>query len=216
MNEDKPAVLDLPSTGLAARAVELAVAAESAATANHSIRSFLFARLLAEHQGMSAGGDYDPDLLLYACVLHDIGLSERGNRHQRFEVDGADVAAEFLTENGLPAAEVDAVWEAIALHTSVGIAGRRGALCRLTHDGIGMDFGFGVDFVSAADGAAIHRTYPRHAMATTLTEEILAQVPARPEKAPPYSIVADLVRERSQPPHRSGLEREADAGRWGN
>ncbi|TQJ00944.1 hypothetical protein FB471_0597 [Amycolatopsis cihanbeyliensis] len=75
MNEDGSAVLDLPSTGLAAKAVELAVRVGSAATASHSIRSLLFARLLAEHQGMRVGADYESGLLLYACVLYGIGFS---------------------------------------------------------------------------------------------------------------------------------------------
>ena len=47
---------------------------------------------------------------------------------QRFEVDGADMAAKFLTDNGVAARGVDLVWEAIALHSSPGIAERRPCL----------------------------------------------------------------------------------------
>ncbi|MFF8727111.1 HD domain-containing protein [Streptomyces sp. NPDC015171] len=206
----------LPDTPLARRALTLVRATESAATAHHSIRSTLFARLCADHGGAQAGRDYDPDLLFLACLLHDLGLTEEGDRRQRFEVDGADTAAEFLTAEGLPAADVDAVWEAIALHTSSGIAERRGTLCALTRQGIGVDFGLGADFVSDAAGAAIHAAYPRLSMTTTLVDEITAQALRRPEKAPDYSIAGDLLRERSTPPRTTLLETLASAGRWGN
>ncbi|QQC93078.1 HD domain-containing protein [Streptomyces alfalfae] len=206
----------LPDTALTRRALALVRDTESTPTANHSVRSALFARLRADHQGAEAGRDYDPELLFLACVLHDIGLTRAGDRHQRFEVDGADTAAEFLTEQGLPAAGVDMVWEAIAFHTAAGIAERRGTLCALVHQGTGMDFGWDTDCVDDATGAAIHAAYPRLSMATTLTDEIVAQVRRRPEKAPPFSLPFELLRERSVPPHRTRMETMADAARWGN
>ncbi|MFE9623089.1 HD domain-containing protein [Streptomyces sp. NPDC006527] len=168
-------------------------------TANHSVRSALFARLRADHQGAKPGHDYDPELLFLACVLHDIGLTQAGDRHQRFEVDGADTAAAFLTAQGLPTADVDAVWEAVALHTTPGIAERRGTLCALVHQGTGMDFGWDTDWVDDAIRTAIHAAYPRLWMATTLTDEIVAQARRRPEKAPLFSIASELLRERSVP-----------------
>ncbi|MFI5571771.1 HD domain-containing protein [Streptomyces sp. NPDC051740] len=100
-----PPLLDTP---VARRALALVCETESTATANHSVRSALFARLRADDQGAKPGRDYDPELLFLACVLHDIGLTRAGDRHQRFEVDGADTAAEFLTVQGLPTADVDA------------------------------------------------------------------------------------------------------------
>ncbi|MEU6157855.1 HD domain-containing protein [Streptomyces sp. NPDC047130] len=217
MNDEMIAgVPPLPDTPLARRALALVRETESTATANHSVRSALFARLRADHQGAEPGRDYDPELLFLACVLHDIGLTRAGDRHQRFEVDGADTAAEFLTAQGLPAAEVDAVWEAIALHTTPGIAERRGILCALVHQGTGMDFGWDTDCVDDAVGAAIHAALPRLSMATTLTDEITGQARNRPEKAPPFTLAAELLRERSLPPHRTRMETMADAGRWGN
>ncbi|MFJ8185537.1 HD domain-containing protein [Streptomyces sp. NPDC096105] len=206
----------LPDSPVARRALALVRETESTATANHSVRSALFARLRADHEGAEAGRDYDPELLFLACVLHDIGLTQAGDRHQRFEVDGADTAAEFLTAQGLPAVDVDAVWEAIALHTTPGIAERRGTLCALVHQGTGMDFGLDTDCVDDATGAAIHAGYPRLSMATTLVDEITAQARNRPEKAPPFTLASELLRERSVPPHRTRMETMADAARWGN
>jgi hypothetical protein len=74
---------------------------ETEPVANHSLRSYLFAVLLAGHEGLRPAADFDPDLLFYACVLHDLGTSPAAGGTQRFEVDGADMAAQFLTDNGV-------------------------------------------------------------------------------------------------------------------
>jgi len=206
--------LHLPTTQLATAALALVIADEPAAIANHSIRSYLFGRIRAEHLGARPGRDYDPQLLFLACVLHDIGLSATGDRDQRFEVDGADVAAEFLTGHGLPAADVDAVWEAIALHTSPGIAERRGPLCELVRAGVGLDFGRDTGSVTDQDAARIHARYPRLAMERALVDVIVAQARVRPQKAPRYSIAGELVRERDTPPHLTQLEAGAASSRW--
>ncbi len=212
---DATSLLRLPSSPLAVAACRLVIDCEPPPIAYHSVRSYLFARLLATQRQIDADRDYDDELLFASCVLHDLGLSAQGDGDQRFEVDGADVAASFLTAQGLPAAQVDLVWEAIALHTTAGIAERRGALCWLTRGGIGMDFGQGVDDVSDSDATAIHAAYPRQSMATVLVDAITAQVLAKPTKAPPYSLADALVRERREPPHVTRLERAAAASRWG-
>jgi hypothetical protein len=54
---------------------------------------------------------------------------------------------------------VDLVWEAIALHTSPGIA-ERGALAYLTRRGVGIDFGPGSEFIADAQAQAVHTRYP--------------------------------------------------------
>jgi hypothetical protein len=207
-------VLCLPTAPWTEAVLAMVTSSESPSLANHSIRSYLFARLLADHRGVAAGRDFDPLLLFAACLLHDIGLSERGNGDQRFEVDGADVAAKFLTEHGLPANDVDAVWMAIALHTSPGIAERRGPLCELTRAGIGMDFGRHPDAVTDARAAAIHEAYPRLAMVRSLVDAIVEQARTRPDKAPRYSLAGELLRERSTPPHVTTMERAAATSRW--
>ncbi|MBB4741703.1 hypothetical protein BJY16_005162 [Actinoplanes octamycinicus] len=212
----KTDVLTLPDTELAAATLALVVDAEPVVVANHSIRSYLFARLLAEHQEVEADRDYDPELLFVACLLHDIGLSAPGDRRQRFEVDGADVAAEFLTARGVPAGGVDAVWEAIALHTSPGIAERRGVLCQLVRRGVGMDLGFDAALVTEPDATRIHAAYPRLAVTRSLVEAIVTQAQGRPDKAPAYSLAWQFQREREVPPHVTTLEAAAAASRWGD
>jgi HD domain len=209
-------LLQLPQTALARETLTLVTSAETASIANHSVRSYLFARLLAAHRGAEPDRDYDATLLFLACVLHDIGLTDEGNRHQRFEVDGADRAAEFLTAQGLPSDDIETVWEAIALHTSGGIAERRGPICDLTRSGIGMDFGRGADIVLPDQADSIHRAYPRLDMARSLVDAIVEQANGRPEKAARYTFAGELVRERSGQPPVTALEQAAAAGPWGD
>ena len=133
----------------------------------------------------------------------------------RFEVDGADYAAEFLTARQLAAGDVDRVWEAIALHTSPGIAERRGPLAYLVREGVGIDFGRGADCVSDGQAAVIHEAYPRLSITSSIVDEIVEQCREVPERGPRYSIAGELTRERSTPPHLTQMEQAATSSRWG-
>ncbi|UVO13677.1 HD domain-containing protein [Mycobacterium sp. SVM_VP21] len=221
---DNADLLTLPGTPLATAALELVQAAESPAIANHSVRSFLFARLLAPCIGLVAGSDFDEELLYLSCVLHDVGLSPLAKGDTRFEVDGADRAAEFLTGHGLEARKVDAVWEAIALHNTAVIPERMGALTSLTYQGIAIDFG-GVlglpdshgEAVTAQIGAAIHHVYPRFNMATSVLDAVAGHAAMNPENAPRYHPPGEILRERSEFGTTYVEELIADGGsRWGN
>jgi hypothetical protein len=212
-------VTALPDTPLARAAVSLVISAESASIANHSIRSYLFARLVARRAGMAAGRDYDERLLFLACTLHDLGLAPEGRHTQRFEVVGADHAAEFLTAQGLPAAQVDAVWEAIALHTTPQIAERRGPLCLLVRGGIGVDFGGALpgldpEAVTDEEARAIHASYPRLSMISSLVDAITTQAAKHPANRPSYSVGGELLRERGNPPRQTRMEVAALSSRW--
>ena len=207
--------LELPQTPLSFEVLDFVTRNASAPIWNHSIRSYLFARLVARERRLVAGRDYDADLLFCACALHDIGLTQAGDRGHRFEVDGADLAAELLTRRGLPTAQVDIVWQAIALNTSPGIVERRGAVCELTLAGVVVDFGGPSAFISDATAAAIHDVYPRLAIGRALAEAIALQAAGRPEKAPLFSMPAQLLRQHATTPHITEVEMLAQAGRWG-
>jgi GNAT superfamily N-acetyltransferase len=147
--------------------------------------------------------------------LHDIGLTETADRGARFEVDGADAAVQLLCANGLDPQAADIVWQAIALHTSGGIAERRAPEVALTRAGIGMDFGLDAHLIDDALAAAVHERYRRLQIARNLTDAIVDQARGRPNKAPAYSLPAGLVAERSQDRCLTALERQALASRWG-
>ncbi|MEA5360546.1 HD domain-containing protein [Amycolatopsis sp., V23-08] len=187
--------LALPAGPLAEASLRLARESESAAIADHSVRSFLFARLLAGQDGSVRDAAYDEDLLFTACVLHDLGLGSLATAEARFEVEGADLAASVLTEHGVAAAEVDRVWEAIALHSSLGIADRRGLLTSLTHKGVFVDAGrfTGLD---AAVLEPVYAAYPRPDGERWIEDAIVEHAARSAAAAPPYSLGAELLRQR--------------------
>ncbi len=137
----------VPETEVAGQAYRFAGQIEPAFVSAHSVPSYLDARELA---GRGPFQDYDDELLflscVLSCVLHDVGLTEQGNREQRFEVDGADLAARFLRERGVDERRARIVWEAVALHTSDGIASRMDPEIALVQVGILADIlGLGRD-----------------------------------------------------------------------
>lgn len=206
----------IPDGKFARAAREYAATHEEPFLFNHSVRSYLFATAIARARQLAPEVDYDDELLFVSCVMHDIGLADGHDKGQRFEVDGADVALELVTAGGLEPARADIVWQAIALHTSAGIAERRGPEIALTRAGVALDFGVGAEVLDGTLAAEIHEAFPRMELARRLTDAIVCQARHTPAKSPPYTTPGELVRERSAPPHTTRLEQLARAGRWGS
>jgi hypothetical protein len=198
---DHFAGFSLPDTDLTRKAYDLVHATGTAALAHHSVRTYLFGRAIGEANGLRPGADYDDETLFLASVLHDLGLTEQGNGGQRFEVDGADLAAEFLTGNGLDGERVRVVWEAIALHTSRGIAHRMRPEIALTHAGTSADIA-GPAAVRLPGGVAerAHAAFPRLEPDCGLTAIIIDQITANPAKAPLGSLPAEIARQHGTGP----------------
>jgi len=187
--------LTLPTGPLADASLALVRQSVDTPIAEHSIRSFLFARLLAEQEGSVHDAAYDEDLLFAACVLHDLALGRLGAGKARFEVESADLAALVLTEHGVSAADVDRVWEAIALHSTVGIADRRGLLTYLTYKGVAIDARRITD-IDAERLRQVYAVYPRSADGTFIRDAIVEHAARSEAAAPPFSIAAELLRQR--------------------
>ncbi len=192
-----PLLLEIPTDPIAIAALQAARSTESESVFNHSVRSYLWAVLLADHENATGDADYDPGLLFAATVMHDLGAGSRAPGRQRFEVEGADLAAALLTDHGVTATDVDRVWEAIAIHTSPGIAERRGLLAYLVREGVGIDFGRQADVVrDHADD--IHARYPRLSMVRSLVDAIVDHAARDEAAAPRYSTPGELLRERRE------------------
>ena len=185
----------LPSGPLAAASLSIVQATVSAPIAGHSVRTFLYARLLAGHEGSLNDAAYDQDLLFAACVMHDLGLGSLAAGQARFEVEGADLAAALLTGHGVAAPEVDRVWEAIALHSSVGIAHRRGLLTYLTHRGVFIDAGRDTG-IPAGLIQRVRTAYPHRAGERYLADAIADHASRSEAAAPPGSLGFELLRRR--------------------
>ena len=144
------------------------------------------------------------------CSTTSASARAAKQRPDRFEVAGADVAAEFLDSHGVQADTIETVWEAIALHSSPGIASRRGLVCELCEGGIMLDFGRGSEFLSDQEGAAVHADLPRLGLSSVLTSEIVDQAERQPSKAPPTSLGDFLFRAVH------GITAPLPPGRWGD
>ncbi|EPH39598.1 HD domain-containing protein [Streptomyces aurantiacus] len=189
--------LPFPKGDLAARAMRYARSLESPALFNHSLRTYLYGRYLGEQDGVLPDRDYDDELLFLGCVLHDAGLSAEGDRHQRFEVDGADVAAEFLTREGVSADRVEVVWDAIALHSTDSIALRKRPEIALVSAGARLDVAGSAKELPAGYADRVHAVLPRLHTAAALRDAILGQALAKPGKAPLFTLPGELVRQRT-------------------
>ena len=194
-------ILALPTGVLADASLAAARSSLSRPIVTHSIRSFLFARLLAERDGSLSDADYDEGLLFAATVMHDLALGERATGEARFEVEGADLAAAVLRDHGVGERDIDRVWEAIALHASVGIADRRGLLTSLTHRGVFSDAGRITDGVEDRLRREVLIAYPRPAGDRSIADAIVAHAKRSEAAAPPGSLGFELLRQH----------READA-----
>ena len=185
--------IDLPDSDIARAAKQFVFDVSPAFVAHHSLRSYLFARELAAAKGLQPDVDYDDELVFLSCILHDLGVTEHANGDQRFEVEGADAAARFLRDHGLDEARVIPVWQAIALHTSSGLAHRFGAVQAIAQMGIGADI-IGADRHLLPPGFAdqVHASWPRHNLGYALAEVIAAQVEDNPAKGPPLTFPSHL------------------------
>jgi hypothetical protein len=186
--------LALPHTDLIAATDAWVRTIEPPYLYNHSVRSYIFGRALGHERDLTPGEDYDDELLFLGCVLHDVGLTEPGDGDQRFEVDGADLAVQFLLENGLSPERVEIVWDAIALHTSLGIANRKRPEIALMQAGTAADVMGGPDDLPPGVADQAFRALPRLDLQDSIRDAITAQAAIKPTKAPPYTLPGELVR----------------------
>ena len=104
--------------------------------------------------------------------------------NQRFEVDGADAAAAFLKDKEVPAELIEVVWDAVALHTSVGIVEHKRPEIALVSAGAGADVvGFGVAQLPGEAVAQVIAAFPRPGFKMAY-QKVMAEIVARkPETA---------------------------------
>jgi hypothetical protein len=99
----------------------------------------------------------------------------------------------LLREHGVNEADIDRVWEAIALHSSVGIADRRGLLTYLTHKGVFIDVGQLPCPIADRLHEAVLTAYPKAAGDTSVIDAIIKHAAQSAAAAPPGSLGAYLL-----------------------
>jgi hypothetical protein len=154
-----PQRVSAPDSKLAREITEFVRDTETELLFNHSSRVYLFAALTGERRGLT----FDRELLYAGAMFHDVGLMPHySSVDERFEVDGANAARDFLTSRGIAPADVETVWTAIALHTTPGIPQHMHPVVALVTAGVEMDvLGIAYDQFADEEREAVVRAFPR-------------------------------------------------------
>lgn len=128
---------------------------------NHSSRVYYFGALAGKRRGLR----FDAELLYAGAMFHDIGLMHKHSSNcERFEVDGANAARDFLKSRGITPHEIDLVWTAIALHTTPGVPQHMHPVIALVTAGVEMDvLGLTYREYPDAEREAVAHAHPRPA-----------------------------------------------------
>ena len=128
--------ISVPDSKLAREMTELVRDTESPLLFHHSSRVYYWGALTGKRRGLR----FDPELLYAGAMFHDMGLTpEHASAHERFEVDGANAARDFLRSHGIAEQDIETVWTAIALHTTPGIPQHMHPVIALVTAGVEMD-----------------------------------------------------------------------------
>jgi hypothetical protein len=151
--------VSIPDSKLAREVTEFVRDTESPLLFNHSSRVYYFGALAGKHRGMK----FDSEMLYVGAMFHDVGLVPAyRSQNDRFEVDGANAARDFLRSRGINEADIDTVWNAIALHTTPGIPQYMHPVVALVTAGVEMDvLGIKYSTYSDAERNVIVASHPR-------------------------------------------------------
>jgi hypothetical protein len=151
----------IPDSKLAREITELVRDTESPLLFHHSSRVYYWGALAGKRRGLR----FDPELLYAGAMFHDMGLThQHSSSDERFEVDGANAASDFLRGQGIAQKDIDTVWTAIALHTTPGIPQHMHPVVALVTVGVETDvLGLSYSEYSDAERAAVVHAHPRTA-----------------------------------------------------
>src|SRR3984885_12236583 len=162
------AEIRIPDSKLAREITELVQDAEPALLFHHSSRVYYWAALAGKRRGLR----FDPELLYAGAMFHDMGLTHpHSTAQERFEVDSANTARDFLRSHGVHQQDIETVWTAIALHTTPAIPQHMHPVVALVTAGVEMDvLGLGYAEYDDAEREAGVAAHPR---TDTFKEDII-------------------------------------------
>ena len=170
-----------PDTELAREAEDLTRELSSPILYGHCLRTWAFATLFADRDHV----EHDEELLYVACVLHDIGLTDRHNGRDAsaacFAVEGARAAHGLVTRRGEPESRAHTVAEAISLHLNVNVDDRFGPVATLLSKGVMLDVvGRRIEQIPRASVLEVTRRWPREGSGELLVADTARQAELRP------------------------------------
>jgi hypothetical protein len=149
----------IPASKLAREIAELVMDTEPPLLFHHSSRVYYWGALAGKRRGLR----FDHELLYAGAMFHDMGLTaQHSSANERFEVDGANAARDFLRSHGIALHDIETVWTAIALHTTPGIPQHMHPVVALVTAGVEMDV-LGINYAEFgdADREAVVHAHPR-------------------------------------------------------
>ena len=151
--------IGIPDSRLCREIAALVRDTESGLLFNHSSRVYYFGALT----GLRRGLQFDRELLYAGAMFHDMGLTRQyRSRSERFEVDSANTARDFLKDRNIAPNDIDLVWTAIALHTTPGIPVHMHPVIALVTAGVEMDvLGIAYEEFPDAQREAVVGAHPR-------------------------------------------------------
>lgn len=187
---DVPLALNLaevepPESALCRSAAELWSDVAPKWLEGHGYRTWYFARVLQELDGLDA----DPELLFVSCLLHDLGLTGHAAPTESqpcFAVSGGVAAAEVVAPHR-PKADAELVGEAIAMHLNVDIAIDEGAVHYLVAAGTLVDVtGVRLALMPPALVKSVLGRHPRGSFGPSVGEALTSMGESFPNTRPGY------------------------------
>jgi hypothetical protein len=170
--------VSVPESPLITAAIDYAQRLSEPYLFNHAMRSWLFAGLIGRTKGM----EYDREVVAVGTLLHDIGLTAGVSGPNRFEVNGADAAREFIASRGLSDRRAQLIWDLVALNSTPSLALHKEPEVAVGTMGIGLDYGgFGLDALRAGDVGRVLSEFHRLKMKDRFSQACCRLVTERPE-----------------------------------
>jgi hypothetical protein len=205
--------IPIPDSKLCRAITELVRDTETPLLFNHSSRVYYFGALAGKRSGLI----FDAELLYAGAMFHDMGLMpSHRSAHDRFEVDGANTARDFLRSHNISQQDVDTVWTAIALHTTPGIPQHMHPVIALVTAGVEMDvLGIAYSEFGDAEREAVVAAHPRP---ETFKEDIIQAfydgIKHRPETTF-GNVKADVLADKDPHFHRGNFCSVIRGSAWG-
>jgi hypothetical protein len=170
-----------PDSSLARDADQRVRELSSPALYGHCARTWAFATLFAQRDRVK----HDAELLYLACMLHDLGLTEkhwgRDPMASCFAVEGARAAHAIVHGHGASEERASRVAEAISLHLNVTVPVRLGPEAHLLSKGVSLDVvGRRLHQLPPDTTATIEERWPREGFASELAASTTKQAELRP------------------------------------
>jgi hypothetical protein len=170
-----------PDSALAREAEEHVRELSSPALYGHCARTWAFAELFSQRDRVK----HDAELLYLACMLHDLGLTEKHwgcDTHAKcFAVEGARAAHELVHASGASEERARKVAETISLHLNVNVPARLGAEAHLLSKGVSLDVvGRRLHQIAPPTTLEVNKRWPRDGFASELAASTTKQAQMRP------------------------------------